>query len=137
MKLTSYRHTNTIAGLQTTEPARELAPAPGATGPAPETRSSATSGSRLSPLGATALVVGSIVGVGIFNLPSALAPYGPITLVSMGLTTIGALALGVAVRVVGPPDAGSRWAVCLCARGVRKRPGLRERLVLLDNRLGW
>ena len=93
MKLTSYRHTNTIAGLQTTEPARELAPAPGATGPAPETRSSATSGSRLSPLGATALVVGSIVGVGIFNLPSALAPYGPITLVSMGLTTIGALAL--------------------------------------------
>ena len=93
MKLTSYRHTNTSAGLQTTEPARELAPAPGATAPAPETRPSATSGNRLSPLGATALVVGSIVGVGIFNLPSALAPYGPITLVSMGLTTIGALAL--------------------------------------------
>jgi basic amino acid/polyamine antiporter, APA family len=48
---------------------------------------------RLTPVGATALVVGSIVGVGIFNLPSSLAPYGPITLVSMGLTTIGALAL--------------------------------------------
>ena len=45
--------------------------------------------------GATALVVGSIVGVGIFNLPSALAPYGPITLISMGLTTIGALALAM------------------------------------------
>jgi basic amino acid/polyamine antiporter, APA family len=45
--------------------------------------------------GATALVVGSIVGVGIFNLPSSLAPYGPITLVSMGLTTIGALALAM------------------------------------------
>jgi basic amino acid/polyamine antiporter, APA family len=43
--------------------------------------------------GATALVVGSIVGVGIFNLPSSLAPYGPITLVSIGLTTVGALAL--------------------------------------------
>jgi basic amino acid/polyamine antiporter, APA family len=43
--------------------------------------------------GATALVVGSIVGVGIFNLPSSLAPYGPVTLVSLGLTTIGALAL--------------------------------------------
>jgi basic amino acid/polyamine antiporter, APA family len=43
--------------------------------------------------GATALVVGSIVGVGIFNLPSSLAPFGPITLVSMGLTTVGALAL--------------------------------------------
>jgi basic amino acid/polyamine antiporter, APA family len=60
---------------------------------APEAKPSATSGHRLSLLGATALVVGSIVGVGIFNLPSALAPYGPITLVSMGLTTIGALAL--------------------------------------------
>src|SRR6185437_16038582 len=48
---------------------------------------------RLGLTGATALVVGSIVGVGIFNLPSSLAAYGPITLVSMGLTTIGALAL--------------------------------------------
>jgi basic amino acid/polyamine antiporter, APA family len=48
---------------------------------------------RLTLVGATALVIGSIVGVGIFNLPSSLAPYGPITIVSMGLTTIGALAL--------------------------------------------
>jgi basic amino acid/polyamine antiporter, APA family len=39
---------------------------------------------RLTLVGATALVVGSIVGVGIFNRPSSLAPYGPITLVSMG-----------------------------------------------------
>jgi APA family basic amino acid/polyamine antiporter len=52
-------------------------------------------GGRLGLTGATALVVGSIVGVGIFNLPSALAGYGPITLVSLGLTTIGALALAV------------------------------------------
>ncbi|MBV8577824.1 MAG: amino acid permease [Acetobacteraceae bacterium] len=48
---------------------------------------------RLGLSGATALIVGSIVGVGIFNLPSSLAPYGPITLISLGLTTIGALAL--------------------------------------------
>jgi basic amino acid/polyamine antiporter, APA family len=45
--------------------------------------------------GATALVVGTIVGVGIFNLPASLAGYGPITLVSMGLTTIGAIALAL------------------------------------------
>lgn len=51
------------------------------------------SGGRLDLVGATALVVGSIVGVGIFNLPTSLAGYGPITLVSMGLTTIGAVAL--------------------------------------------
>jgi APA family basic amino acid/polyamine antiporter len=44
---------------------------------------------------ATALVVGSIIGVGIFNLPTSLASYGPITLVSMGLTTVGALALAL------------------------------------------
>ncbi len=44
---------------------------------------------------AMALIVGSIIGVGIFNLPTSLAAYGPITLVSMGLTTVGALALAL------------------------------------------
>jgi APA family basic amino acid/polyamine antiporter len=44
---------------------------------------------------AMALIVGSIIGVGIFNLPTSLAGYGPITLVSMGLTTVGALALAL------------------------------------------
>jgi basic amino acid/polyamine antiporter, APA family len=44
---------------------------------------------------ATALIVGSIIGVGIFNLPGSLGAYGPISLVAMGLTTIGALALAV------------------------------------------
>jgi hypothetical protein len=39
-----------------------------------------------------ALIVGSIIGVGMFNLPMSLAVYGPITLVSMVLTTVGALA---------------------------------------------
>jgi APA family basic amino acid/polyamine antiporter len=44
---------------------------------------------------AMALIVGSIIGVGIFNLPTSLAGYGPITLISMALTTVGALALAV------------------------------------------
>ena len=44
---------------------------------------------------AMALIIGSIIGVGIFNLPSSLAGYGPITLVSMALTTVGALALAL------------------------------------------
>ncbi|HET7247207.1 MAG TPA: amino acid permease [Streptosporangiaceae bacterium] len=44
---------------------------------------------------AIALIVGSIIGVGIFNLPTSLAAYGPITLVSMALTTVGALALAL------------------------------------------
>jgi APA family basic amino acid/polyamine antiporter len=42
-----------------------------------------------------ALIVGSIIGVGIFNLPTSLAAYGPITLISMALTTVGALALAL------------------------------------------
>ena len=44
---------------------------------------------------ATALIIGSIIGVGIFNLPTSLAGYGPISLVSLGLTTVGALALAM------------------------------------------
>lgn len=44
---------------------------------------------------ATALIVGSIIGVGIFNLPTSLAGYGPISLVSMAFTTVGALALAL------------------------------------------
>src|SRR5271166_1023849 len=44
---------------------------------------------------AIALVMGSIIGVGIFNLPTSLGAYGPITLVSMALTTVGAIALAL------------------------------------------
>jgi APA family basic amino acid/polyamine antiporter len=44
---------------------------------------------------AIALIMGSIIGVGIFNLPTSLAAYGPITLVSMGLTTVGAVVLAL------------------------------------------
>ena len=76
MKPGSFRRSS-VADTVTKAPVSASAPPPV---PAP----AATSGDRLSPLGATALVIGSIVGVGIFNLPSSLAPYGPITLVSMG-----------------------------------------------------
>src|SRR5690349_1879092 len=58
---------------------------------------------------ATALIVGSIVGVGIFNLPTSLAVYGPISLVSMALTTVGALALAVLFAALSrrlPADGG-------------------------------
>ena len=53
------------------------------------------SGSQFGLTAAMALIVGSIIGVGIFNLPTSLAFYGPITLVSMALTTVGALALAL------------------------------------------
>jgi basic amino acid/polyamine antiporter, APA family len=44
---------------------------------------------------AVALIMGSIIGVGVFNLPTSLASIGPITLVSLALTTVGALALAL------------------------------------------
>jgi basic amino acid/polyamine antiporter, APA family len=77
--------------------AKSSSSAPGLTEPtlAAAASPAARTSERLTLVGATSLVVGSIVGVGIFNLPASLAPYGPITLVSMGLTTIGALALAV------------------------------------------
>lgn len=44
---------------------------------------------------ATALIIGSIIGTGVFALPSALAPYGPVSLVAFVLVTIGSLALAL------------------------------------------
>jgi len=58
---------------------------------------------------AIALIMGSIIGVGIFNLPTSLASYGPITLVSMGLTTVGAIALALLFAALSrrlPADGG-------------------------------
>jgi APA family basic amino acid/polyamine antiporter len=58
---------------------------------------------------ATALIVGSIIGVGIFNLPGSLAAYGPISLFAMALTTVGALALALLFAALArrvPADGG-------------------------------
>ncbi len=42
---------------------------------------------------ATALVMGNIIGGGIFLLPASVAPYGTISLVAFGVLTVGAVAL--------------------------------------------
>jgi len=58
---------------------------------------------------ATALIVGSIIGVGIFNLPYSLASYGPISIVAMALTTVGAVALALLFAALSrrlPADGG-------------------------------
>lgn len=48
---------------------------------------------------ASALVVGSVIGTGVFALPSALAGFGPVSLVAFVLVTVGAVALAL---VFGP-----------------------------------
>ncbi|MFB6527292.1 amino acid permease [Streptomyces sp. NPDC056399] len=44
---------------------------------------------------ATALVMGNIIGGGIFLLPASVAPYGTISLVAFGILTLGAIALAL------------------------------------------
>jgi APA family basic amino acid/polyamine antiporter len=58
---------------------------------------------------ATALILGSIIGVGIFNLPYSLAGIGPISIVAMVLTTVGAVALALMFAALSrrlPADGG-------------------------------
>lgn len=64
---------------------------------------------------ATALVVGNMIGSGVFLLPAALAPYGGISLVGWVITTAGALLLALVfarlssvVPKVGGPYAYTR-----------------------------
>src|SRR3954449_5606398 len=76
---------------------------------------------RFGPTVATALIMGSVIGVGIFNLPTALAGYGPITLVSMALTTVGAVALALLFAALSGrlPAGGGPYAYARVAFGNR------------------
>lgn len=74
------------------------------------------------PLGllmAIALVVGNIVGSGIFMLPATLAPYGGASLVGWGLTTLGALLLALTFGWLGrvQPGPGGMFAYTRTAFG--------------------
>jgi basic amino acid/polyamine antiporter, APA family len=63
----------------------------------------------LGLLQSTALIIGSIIGVGIFSLPYSLAGYGPISLLAMALTTVGAVSLALLFAVLSrrlPADGG-------------------------------
>jgi APA family basic amino acid/polyamine antiporter len=57
----------------------------------------------------TALIVGSIIGVGVFSLPYSLASYGPISIVAMGLASIAAVAFALLFAALSrriPADGG-------------------------------
>jgi APA family basic amino acid/polyamine antiporter len=56
---------------------------------------------------ATALVIGSVIGTGVFAVPSALAVYGPISLVAFVLVTIGALTLALTFGALSKRVQGS------------------------------
>ena len=56
---------------------------------------------------ATALVVGNMIGSGVFLLPASLAPFGTASLLGWGLSTVGALLLALVFA-----DLGRRYPVC-------------------------
>ncbi|MGW7049848.1 amino acid permease [Streptomyces avermitilis] len=78
----------------------QSAPAPQDTvaAPTPAEDSTATTGRHARRFGlpvATALVMGNIIGGGIFLLPASVAPYGTVSLVAFGVLTVGAIALAL------------------------------------------
>ena len=62
---------------------------------------SATNGRKLGFWMCTALVVGNMIGAGIFLLPASLAPYGLNSLVAWGLTATGAMILAMVFAALG------------------------------------
>src|SRR3954453_21240828 len=76
-------------------------------------------GARFGLPAAMALIMGSIIGGGFFNLPTSLASYGPISLVSMALTTVGAIALALLFAALSRrlPADGGRYAYARAAYG--------------------
>jgi APA family basic amino acid/polyamine antiporter len=56
---------------------------------------------------ATALVVGNMIGSGVFLLPASLASFGAASLLGWGLSTVGALLLALVFA-----DLGRRYPVC-------------------------
>ena len=69
--------------------------------------SAVSSRSTLGIVPATALVMGSVIGTGVFLLPAAFAPYGPISLVGFGLAAVGAVALALTFGALARRDPGA------------------------------
>lgn len=61
---------------------------------------------------ATALVIGNMIGSGVFLLPSSLAKYGGISLVAWGFTAAGAMLLALVFARLGRayPQTGGPYA---------------------------
>ena len=86
--------------------------------PLPDRAAARRSGS-LGLLQSTALVMGSIIGVGVFSLPYSLASFGPISLAAMAITTVGALALALLFAATSHrlPAGGGPYAYARSAFG--------------------
>ncbi|NUT41152.1 MAG: amino acid permease [Thermoactinospora sp.] len=86
---------------------------PGGLTTTPEQAVAAGDGKRTLGLGAAiALLVGNVVGTGIFVLPTSLAAFGTVSLIAMVLCTIGAIALALVFGRLGArvPAGGGPYA---------------------------
>ncbi|MFG1752673.1 amino acid permease [Streptosporangium sandarakinum] len=94
------------------ERSSEGRPPGAAAGPAPGDGEAGASGAGRGTLGlpaAVSLVVGNIVGTGVFLLPAALAAYGTVSILAMALVSVGAIALAMVFGRLGarvPADGG-------------------------------
>ncbi|MFE3447976.1 amino acid permease [Nonomuraea sp. NPDC059194] len=68
---------------------------------------------------AIALVIGNVVGTGIFLLPASLAAFGTVSIVAMGAVTVGAIAMAMVFGRLGAriPAAGGPYAYARDAFG--------------------
>ena len=85
---------------------------------------------------ATALVIGNMVGSGVFGLPSALASVGPISLLAWVITGAGAILLALVFANLGRayPQTGGPYVYARRAFG--DFAGLLDGVGLLDRSLG-
>lgn len=76
-------------------------------------------GGKLGLPHAVALVVGNIVGTGVFLLPASLAKFGTISIVAMAIVTLGAIALAMVFGKLGAriPAGGGPYAYARDAFG--------------------
>ena len=100
------------------EPERPVDAGSGTTA-AKATDADTESGRDLGLGSATALVIGNIVGTGIFLLPASMAAFGTVSLVAMGLVTLGAIAMAMVFGKLGAriPAGGGPYAYARDAFG--------------------
>ena len=83
-----------------------------------------------------ALVVGNIIGSGVFLLPASLAPYGVNSIFGWMVTAAGRDAARLCVRTAGARVSAGRRTICLSARRLRRADRVSDGVGLLDVGLG-
>ncbi len=83
------------------------------------TEGEATGRTGLGLVAATALVMGSVIGTGVFVLPVSFAAYGPISLLGFALAAVGAIALALTFGALARrlPARGGPYAYARAAFG--------------------